>query len=393
MLRHIGTKIKLKRFNFYDDATSMVTLKHVADKAGVSLGTASAAMNGRSSVKAATRERVAQAAAELGYKKDASASVLAGKQRGAKTRQRQLTLGLVASPGMSNLEIEWTQFRQLAETLGYQVEQIWLRDYSSIRRAQEHFRFLNIQGLFLPSPGAVPGREWLEFDWGQFSVVKAFRAWPELSFPVIRHSADDYIQMARDQAIASGYRKMGFLLRSSSVLQDDESRLGSILAYKHLHPAEHLKMEWRVLQGGLTDVPEKVCRWLRTYQPEVVIGFPGALYHEMLDLGFRIPADFAYISVIESRDYYRIHGVAGCDARKEVFPEKAVQMLHRMIQVGDRGVLNEPTEVVVEPRWINGASAPKTLECSVRGNGMTEDSQTLGHHSSPSASNGLNPRA
>ena len=44
-----------------------VTLKDVADKAGVSLATASKVMNGRADVRQATRETVAQAARDLGY--------------------------------------------------------------------------------------------------------------------------------------------------------------------------------------------------------------------------------------------------------------------------------------------------------------------------------------
>ena len=44
-----------------------VTLKDVADRAGVSLATASKVMNGRADVRQATRETVAQAARDLGY--------------------------------------------------------------------------------------------------------------------------------------------------------------------------------------------------------------------------------------------------------------------------------------------------------------------------------------
>ncbi len=57
----------------------MVKLCEVAAQAGISLGTASTALNGRASVKASTRRQVERVAAELGYRKDASAVVLTGK--------------------------------------------------------------------------------------------------------------------------------------------------------------------------------------------------------------------------------------------------------------------------------------------------------------------------
>ena len=50
-----------------ESRSERVTLKDVAEKAGVSLATASKVMNGRADVRQATRETVAQAARELGY--------------------------------------------------------------------------------------------------------------------------------------------------------------------------------------------------------------------------------------------------------------------------------------------------------------------------------------
>ncbi|MGO2607913.1 MAG: LacI family DNA-binding transcriptional regulator, partial [Brachybacterium tyrofermentans] len=44
-----------------------VTLKDVAEKAGVSLATASKVMNGRADVRDSTRQEVAEVARELGY--------------------------------------------------------------------------------------------------------------------------------------------------------------------------------------------------------------------------------------------------------------------------------------------------------------------------------------
>lgn len=50
-----------------DARSERVTLKEVAEKAGVSLATASKVMNGRADVRQSTRETVAQAARDLGY--------------------------------------------------------------------------------------------------------------------------------------------------------------------------------------------------------------------------------------------------------------------------------------------------------------------------------------
>lgn len=67
----------------------MVTLVDVAKKAGVSLATASYAMNGNKKIKEETRQRVLKAAEEIGYVPNAIARGLSAK--------RTKTIGLVAS--------------------------------------------------------------------------------------------------------------------------------------------------------------------------------------------------------------------------------------------------------------------------------------------------------
>jgi hypothetical protein len=74
--------------------------------------------------------------------------------------------------------------------------------------------------------------------------------------------------------------------------------------------------------------------------------------------GFRIPEDFAFAAVIQDGKLAAHMGTAGCDRRAEAFPRRAVELLHRMVQVGDRGLHEEPVEAVVEPQWQEGASLP-----------------------------------
>jgi DNA-binding LacI/PurR family transcriptional regulator len=65
------------------DALPAVTLRHVAERAGVSITTVSRILNGRETgvpVRDATRERIVSAAAELGYKPNLLARALRGSQ-------------------------------------------------------------------------------------------------------------------------------------------------------------------------------------------------------------------------------------------------------------------------------------------------------------------------
>lgn len=66
-----------KAGNSDDGGTSRATLAHVAERAGVSLKTASRALGGESYVSESTRDRVLVAARDLGYRRNTAASLLA----------------------------------------------------------------------------------------------------------------------------------------------------------------------------------------------------------------------------------------------------------------------------------------------------------------------------
>lgn len=78
----------------------VVTLSRVAERAGVSLKTASRALNGEQHVADATRERVLSAAAELGFRMNPQASML---KRGIATPVVGMITGDLANPFYSAL--------------------------------------------------------------------------------------------------------------------------------------------------------------------------------------------------------------------------------------------------------------------------------------------------
>ena len=78
-------------------ATRAITIRDVATLAGVSVGTASKALNGRGKLRPETRERVTSAAQELGFRPNALArGLLSG---------RTFTVGLVTSDSFGRFSI------------------------------------------------------------------------------------------------------------------------------------------------------------------------------------------------------------------------------------------------------------------------------------------------
>lgn len=336
----------------------MVTLKMVAERAGVSLCTVSCALAGTGVVKAATRERLVKLAEEMGYQRDASAAVMASRRHRARVRERRLSLGWLQSPHAT--EKKSRAFAARAGELGYDVEWINLHTFKKPEAAVRTLWHRNVAGLYVSSPGAIPEPrgEWDRFEWGKFAAVKFTRALPHLAFPLIRHSAFDYAARSVREVCAAGYRRVAVLLDASTAPLDDEARLGAVLSYRELRLRKGERLEWRyrTLGEGADGAMDGVTRsWLRTYRPDAIIGFPSYWFYWLKEAGFDVPGEVAFAAVLTG-DGDKV--VAGCAMRRDAFAEAAADLLHRQIMTGVRGPMEMPPEYVIEPSWVSAASLP-----------------------------------
>ncbi|GAB4167626.1 MAG: LacI family DNA-binding transcriptional regulator [Terrimicrobiaceae bacterium] len=334
------------------------TLKDVAARAGVSLSTASSALNGLALVNVRTRMRVEAVAREMGYRKDASAAVLATRQRRSKAAGVRLTLGYLVSETARHQVSE--EFAERAEEMGYDTEWVRLRAGESPAKASLALWNRSVAGLYYASPSAVPVEgDWVhEFDWSRFAVVKFTRSRPELRFDLIRHSAFDYMARTVREVVARGYRRIGVLLGESTVGIDDEARLGALLGWEALRKPRGLRVEWKSLCGaewGSRPLGADLHRWLAKFRPDAVIGFPEAVYWKLHEAGWRMPDDFGFASVALTED---TDFIAGCPANYGTIVEKAVDLLDHKIKAGLLGMADVPQETVIEPAWKAGSTLP-----------------------------------
>jgi DNA-binding LacI/PurR family transcriptional regulator len=336
----------------------MVTLQDVARRAGVSTATVSYALRGHVMVKPATAERVRKAASELGYRPDVSAAVLAGKRRAAKHRSKPMTLGWLLSREASTRRS--ADFERRAEEYGYETEVIDLSRFPDGAAASRALWYRNVCGLVIASPGVLAEFSGMQgFDWSRFAVVKFTRAMPQFAFHLIRHSAFDYASRTLREVVARGYRRVAVLLGGSASEWDDDARLGAVLAFAQARLPSGVQLEClRTSFSPTGGLPAKAARWVRKYRPDCVVGFPSLWLVALREAGFAIPGQFRFASIISSAGFRAAHQSAGCDERMVEFSEMAVDLLHRQIIVGERGMPRNPQEYVIEPIWIDGDSLP-----------------------------------
>ena len=181
-----------------------VTLKEVAERAGVSRAAVSRAFTDGASVSAKTRAKVEQAAAELGY----SPNMLA---RSLTTRKTQL-VGLVSNNFHNPVFLQiFELFTRGLQDQGLRPLLVNLTDETDPARSVRLLRQYSVDGVIIAS-SHLPDGFALAFKHAGVPVVHAFgRATRAPDVAVVGIDNHQAGRMAAQTLLARGYRRIGFM--------------------------------------------------------------------------------------------------------------------------------------------------------------------------------------
>jgi len=181
-----------------------ITLKEVAERAGVSRAAVSRSFTEGASVSAKTRAKVMQAAAELGY----SPNMLA---RSLTTRRTQL-VGLVSNNFHNPVFLQiFDLFTRALQERGLRPLLVNLSDETDPDRSVQLLRQYSVDGVIVASSHLPEGFA-DAFRAAGLPVVHAFgRATATPSVDVVAIDNIAAGRMAAETLIARGYRRLGFL--------------------------------------------------------------------------------------------------------------------------------------------------------------------------------------
>jgi len=218
------------------------TIREVASRAGVSLGTASNVFNGKAGVAAESRQRVLEAAAALGYRPNSLAAGL--------RRQRTRTIGLVV-PDVLNIV-----FNELVEhleniALSQNYEVIIVTSREDPGREHERVRALlsrRVDGLII-----IPTRDWSETEremrHHHIPVVVLDRVGAEDRFSSVAVDNAAATRLGTEHLLGLGHRDLAFVVNSTR-LWNSAARVDGYLAAMR---AAGLEQSARVLLLGMTE--------------------------------------------------------------------------------------------------------------------------------------------
>jgi len=330
------------------------TLKSVAERAGVASSTASMALAGNARIAAATRQKVEAAARELGYQLNRPASLLAQQRHHPGRKGQVLSIALLkAAP--NNREL----FLEACAQEGVQGQLVLTGTTADPRKQMEKLRNQGVDALLLGQDLAPwPVAELQKVDWTRFSVVQLSSPQPGLNFHLIHHKAFSYMLTALEQVLKTGADKVAVLLFPSKNYADDLARLGAVLALKHSHQHQGIRIEHRSWEAATPkDKDAGSLRWLQSYQPQVILAFHWSTWFPLTEAGWSFPQDAGFAAVLAPGTATDCpQEIAACASLHRNMFNQAVQLCAEMVNRGERGFARRPIEHVVAPQWMPGAS-------------------------------------
>lgn len=343
-----------------------VTLREIAEKAGVSRMSVSLALRNKGKISSELRTKIIRIADSLGYEPDPELGKLMARLRENASITTQASLALLTSGPTRDA---WQQFvtekkyvegcRDRAKSYGYQVEEFWLNEPGmSSKRLFEIIWNRGIEGLIVaPIQGRLRGEDlrWLDFDFSNYSAVEISETVkaPDLD----RSLHDQYTSTLKviDELIALGYCRIGLVLERS-LDRRVNGRWTAAFARCQIYREPHRLIPPLILDEACRD---SFHTWHTSNKPDVVISVDRFGLSLIEECGLKIPDDLGYVSLDLDGLPPGHEWISGIDQNSHHVGASAVDLLVGAIQRGQRGVPDLPVRIEVAGTWRPGKSTRK----------------------------------
>jgi LacI family transcriptional regulator len=336
-------------------APKVITLKDIAEQAGVSIMTVSRVMRKQRNISSQTQNKVLQIARQLGYRPNPLVAALMSYRRAANPVRSFSTIGYITNYPIRD---EWRKstllcdfFEGAAESAdrhGYQLEEFWLREPGmTAGRLSKILYNRNVPGLVIAPLPVSHGH--LRLNWDHFSAVSFgySLAWPQLH-RAVNHQFRS-LRLAMRQLRKYGYRRMGMAMSASYDSRVDYQWSGSFLTEQgKTDPADRVPLHV-VEDEHWTE--KKFADWFQRSSPDVIVGQQTEIIDWLKNLGLKVPEDVAFVHL----NLPDASGeVAGIYQNGKTIGEVAVDFLVGMMHRNERGVPDLAHSILVEGTWIDG---------------------------------------
>ncbi len=328
-----------------------VTLRAIAEAAGVSHMTVSLALRNSTKIAVETRERIHRIARDLGYKPNPLVSAWMTHRRTSRSKRDGTAIGFVncfCNPATLHRQPTFARFlsgaRERAEKLGFGFEEFKLHAPGmSSARLNTILRARGIQGLIISPQTSAHGH--LRLDWKAYAAATQGYS---LLKPNLSRVANDFTgttMLAIRELRRRGYRRIALTFKPDTDARGRHLWSGSFMVYQQQIEASD-RVPFHIWQ---TD--EGLRRWLDRYQPEVIMTAHWPIRETLETMGFAVPEDIGLLHL----DLHPFHkGWAGVDQQIEHAAAAAVDLVAERLMTNDLGVPALPKVVLTPGVWREG---------------------------------------
>jgi DNA-binding LacI/PurR family transcriptional regulator len=333
--------------------TGRARLADVAAEARVSPGLVSLVLRNQPGPSEQTRARVLEAARQLGYRADRTASLLA--------RRRSRHLGVMMDVRntfhaelVANLDVAATR-------CGYDLLLSVVTSTRDERGAAEVLLDFRCEALILLGPDDPAGR--LNSLGEELPVVVVGRRIAGAAVDVVRAADDQGVGQAVDHLVALGHRAIAFVDGGKGTIASDRRR-----GYRRAMRGHGLAGQARVIPGDHTEEAGiRAAAALDRNRPTAVIAFNDRCAVGLLDAlarqGVKVPEVVSVVGYDDSMLARLAHvdlTTVSQDARGQA--ERAVAMAVERLE-GDPGLRSAPREVVLSPHLVVRSTTAPPIGC------------------------------
>ncbi len=335
-----------------------VSMKDIAERVGVDRSTVSLALKNDPRISEKTRQRIQDAAKELGYRPDPAFKILGAQRWKSRESSTGFVIAFITYPESGNdpeIERYRAGAKRRAEALGFSFSNFDIGEYPSIARANQVLVNRGVSGLLFAKPMRESDLE--GYDWNKFSSITLGEGYFHPKNHTVEHNRGQNLHNLWNIALKRGAKRIGTALLKDEQAFEYMSYHGSLGFLQKGDPRPLPPFEVDRNKKTTTTISE-LQTWLSEHAPQVVIGYCDEVYDLLTQAGCRIPKDLSFVSLKKhsSKDPTIPDGkeISGIDLKLEQAGEIAISMLSSQILQNERDIPNTRLTHLVETEYIEG---------------------------------------
>ena len=331
------------------------TLRDIAERTGLSTATVSLALRDSPHVPLATRDRIKQAARDIGYRSDPMLAALAAHRWHRKPAASGATLALLADQYLEG----HNGMAERAAAYGYRLETFPIRDFPNGRRLSD---VLYNRGILGVVAGQIFKPDFCEtFDWSRFVAVACSEGYYRPPVNLVMPNHFKAVQEAWDRAWAQGYRRIGMALFDMPSAIDVHDRYAAFLERQQHAPAAARVPVLTIAAGEPGQDSsrhrnaslQQIDRWMQVCRPDMVLGFNDAFQWLIREAGWAIPECTAFLSLWINAPN---PAATGLRLYTDELGRRAVDWLDSLLRAGERGRPQHSATMLIDFCWQDGVT-------------------------------------